>query len=146
MSPCSVFQFLSFSPFYFRGRIIYVMLRADFHRSHTRREAFTILPPSFLLSFLSYNPAARPPVLERRYGGKVILNSDNLQPLFQICKKTARAAATFSEEEKDRDSKVNARARRRNTRGSSDRYSSYDGQQDRLLLPRWHWRARAVGC
>ena len=67
------------------------MLRADFHRAvitlGEKLSQFRLLP------FLAICPYALPPspaVLERRYGGEVLLNSDDLQPLFQIRKKTRR--------------------------------------------------------
>ena len=83
------------------------MLCADFHRGHrslARGEMLSpsrlFLLPSFPISSILREGAALPSVavLERRYGGKVLLNSHNVQPLFQICKKTAQRVESMREE------------------------------------------------
>ena len=86
------------------------MLRTDFHRGHrglARGEMLSpsrlFLVPSFPISSILPEGAALPSVavLERRYGGKVLLNSHNVQPLFQICKKTAQRVTVESVREEN---------------------------------------------
>ena len=87
------------------------MLRTDFHGGHrglARGEMLSpsrlFLVPSFPISSILPEGAALPSVvavLERRYGGKVLLNSHNVQPLFQICKKTAQRVTVESVREEN---------------------------------------------
>ena len=110
-------QFCILSFIEFIVSLSHEMLCADFHRGHrslARGEMLSpsrlFLLPSFPISSILPEGAALPSVavLERRYGGKVLLNSHNVQPLFQICKKTAQRVER-EREGGEQHGKVNAR-------------------------------------